>query len=75
MPRFKDGYGPVGAYQLLLKTRISNAYGQDFWKPPHVDEIRKLYSGKGKYVDLPITPTTLRYLHNALSGWLVAGRV
>ena len=71
VPRFKDGYGPVGAYQLLLKTRISNVNGQDFWKP-HLDEIRKLYSGKGRYVDLPITPTNLRVYAQRLE-WM-AGR-
>lgn len=28
--RFKDGYGPVGAWFLLFKARAINAYGEDF---------------------------------------------
>jgi adenylylsulfate reductase subunit A len=28
LARFKDGYGPVGAYFLLLKTYTQNAYHQ-----------------------------------------------
>ena len=35
LTRFKDGYGPVGAYFLHLKTYTQNAYGQDyeaFWR-------------------------------------------
>ena len=29
LTRFKDGYGPVGAYFLHLHTYTQNAYGQD----------------------------------------------
>ena len=28
--RFKDGYGPVGAWFLLFKAQTHNAYGQDY---------------------------------------------
>ncbi len=28
--RFKDGYGPVGAWFLLFKARASNAFGEDY---------------------------------------------
>ena len=28
--RFKDGYGPVGAWFLLFKAKAINAYGEDF---------------------------------------------
>ncbi len=28
--RFKDGYGPVGAWFLLYKARSSNAFGEDY---------------------------------------------
>ncbi|GAB1392524.1 adenylyl-sulfate reductase subunit alpha [Rhodocyclaceae bacterium] len=28
--RFKDGYGPVGAWFLLFKARAANAYGEDY---------------------------------------------
>jgi adenylylsulfate reductase subunit A len=28
--RFKDGYGPVGAWFLLFKSRATNAYGGEY---------------------------------------------
>jgi adenylylsulfate reductase subunit A len=28
--RFKDGYGPVGAWFLLFKAKAANAYGEDY---------------------------------------------
>ena len=28
--RFKDGYGPVGAWFLLFKSKATNAYGEDY---------------------------------------------
>ncbi len=28
--RFKDGYGPVGAWFLLFKSRATNAFGEDY---------------------------------------------
>ncbi|MCL4334400.1 MAG: adenylyl-sulfate reductase subunit alpha [Candidatus Thermoplasmatota archaeon] len=28
--RFKDGYGPVGAWFLLFKSKATNAYGKDY---------------------------------------------
>lgn len=30
--RFKDGYGPVGAWFLLFKAKAINAYGEDFMR-------------------------------------------
>ena len=30
LTRFKDGYGPVGAYFLHLKTYTENAYGDEY---------------------------------------------
>ena len=36
LARFKDGYGPVGAYFLHLKTYTQNAYGEEYeskWFP------------------------------------------
>jgi adenylylsulfate reductase subunit A len=30
--RFKDGYGPVGAWFLLFKAKAANAYGEDYMK-------------------------------------------
>ena len=47
LTRFKDGYGPVGAYFLHLHTYTQNAYGQDyeaFWR----DSIEQLV---GDYVN------------------------
>ena len=71
VPRYKDGYGPVGAWQLLLKAKQTNALGQDAWQL-HREEIRKLYNGKLGYADAPITPTNLRVLANLME--LKAGR-
>jgi adenylylsulfate reductase, subunit A len=45
--RFKDGYGPVGAWFLLFKAQASNALGEDY-QVTHAEESKKLY---GKYVD------------------------
>ncbi|MDH5559677.1 MAG: adenylyl-sulfate reductase subunit alpha [Deltaproteobacteria bacterium] len=45
--RFKDGYGPVGAWFLLFKAKATNALGEDYCQT-HLEESRKLY---GKYVD------------------------
>ena len=56
LTRFKDGYGPVGAYFLHLKTYTQNAYGQDyeaFWR----DSIEKMV---GDYVNHHPVPTCLR---------------
>ena len=38
--RFKDGYGPVGAWFLLFKAKASNAYGEDYIAK-HKDELDK----------------------------------
>ena len=38
--RFKDGYGPVGAWFLLFKARATNAFGEDYIKK-HADELKK----------------------------------
>ena len=45
--RFKDGYGPVGAWFLLFKGKATNALGEDYCVT-NADEARKHY---GKYVD------------------------
>jgi adenylylsulfate reductase subunit A len=59
VPRYKDGYGPVGAWQLMLKAKQTNAYGQDPFSL-HKEELKKLYNGKYNYVDAFPTPTNLR---------------
>ena len=56
LTRFKDGYGPVGAYFLHLKTYTENAYGEEYeskWK----EHTRQLV---GDYVDHLPVPTCLR---------------
>ena len=68
LTRFKDGYGPVGAYFLHLKTYTQNAYGQDyeaFW----YDSIEQLV---GDYVNQHPVPTCLR--NHALLEEVKAGR-
>jgi adenylylsulfate reductase subunit A len=45
--RFKDGYGPVGAWFLLFKAKATNALGEDYCVT-HAEEAKKLY---GSYVD------------------------
>ena len=44
--RFKDGYGPVGAWFLLFKAKATNALGEDYCVT-HAEESTKLY---GDYV-------------------------
>jgi len=65
VPRYKDGYGPVGAWQLMLKAKQTNAYGQDPFSL-HKEELKKLYDGKYKYVDAFPTPTNLRVYSSLL---------
>ena len=38
--RFKDGYGPVGAWFLLFKAVATNAFGEDYMTT-HKDELEK----------------------------------
>ncbi len=54
--RFKDGYGPVGAYFLHLKTYTQNAYGEDYEKTWY-ENTKELV---GEYIDHHPTPTCLR---------------
>jgi adenylylsulfate reductase subunit A len=76
LARFKDGYGPVGAYFLHLKTYTQNAYGEEYeskWFP----ELQKMV-GK-EYLDPELShrthrpiPTCLR--NHALISEVNAGR-
>jgi adenylylsulfate reductase subunit A len=68
LTRFKDGYGPVGAYFLHLKTYTQNAYGQDYEAFWH-DSIEKMV---GDYVNHHPVPTCLR--NHALLEEVKAGR-
>ncbi|HEX9159227.1 MAG TPA: adenylyl-sulfate reductase subunit alpha, partial [Rhizomicrobium sp.] len=56
LTRFKDGYGPVGAYFLHLKTYTQNAYGEDY-EPRWFAVLRETI---GDYVDKHPVPTCLR---------------
>ena len=56
LTRFKDGYGPVGAYFLHLKTYTQNAYGEEY-ESRWYEDTRKLV---GDYVDRHPVPTCLR---------------
>ncbi len=56
LTRFKDGYGPVGAYFLHLKTYTQNAYGEEY-ESRWYDNTKELV---GDYVDHHPVPTCLR---------------
>jgi adenylylsulfate reductase subunit A len=49
--RFKDGYGPVGAWFLFFKATATNAYGEDYMAR-NWDRVKKEYPG---YADSPGT--------------------
>ncbi len=68
LARFKDGYGPVGAWMLLLKAPSTNAYGEDF-EAQRLEEIRALV---GPYADTRPMPTCLR--NHAMLQEMKAGR-
>ena len=53
--RFKDSYGPVGAFFLLFKTPATNALGEDYTKTRLPDIEKYAPYGKAKP-----TPTCLR---------------
>ena len=54
--RFKDGYGPVGAYFLHLKTYTQNAYGEEY-ESKWYEHTKNLV---GDYIDHHPVPTCLR---------------
>ena len=54
--RFKDGYGPVGAYFLHLKTYTQNTYGEEY-ESKWYDQTKEMV---GDYIDHHPTPTCLR---------------
>jgi adenylylsulfate reductase subunit A len=49
--RFKDGYGPVGAWFLFFKAQATNAYGEDYMAK-NWEQVKKEYPG---YADSPGT--------------------
>jgi adenylylsulfate reductase subunit A len=54
--RFKDGYGPVGAYFLHLKTYTQNGYGEEY-ESKWYDDTKAMV---GEYIDHHPVPTCLR---------------
>jgi len=56
LTRFKDGYGPVGAWFLLLKAHATNAAGEFYEK----DRYPEIKARVGHYVDIHPMPTCLR---------------
>jgi adenylylsulfate reductase subunit A len=68
LARFKDGYGPVGAYFLHLKTYTQNAYGEEY-ESKWYDDTKALV---GDYIDQHPVPTCLR--NHAILREIAAGR-
>ena len=56
LTRFKDGYGPVGAWFLFLKAHATNAAGEFYEK----DRYPEIKARVGHYVDIQPMPTCLR---------------
>ncbi|HWR88784.1 MAG TPA: adenylyl-sulfate reductase subunit alpha [Dissulfurispiraceae bacterium] len=42
--RFKDGYGPVGAWFLFFKAKATNALGEDYCVGENFEQTKALYS-------------------------------
>jgi len=55
--RFKDGYGPVGAWFLLFKATVTNGYGEHYVKSDRAKAELEKYAPYGL---APVTPTCLR---------------
>ncbi len=68
LARFKDGYGPVGAWFLLLKAFVTNARGEHF-EASMLEEMKSLV---GKYAETSPLPTCLR--NHALLQEIKAGK-
>ncbi len=66
--RFKDGYGPVGAWFLLLKAVATNAAG-DSYETSRLPELRERV---GPYADAKPMPTCLR--NHLMLQEILAGR-
>jgi adenylylsulfate reductase subunit A len=76
LARFKDGYGPVGAYFLHLKTYTQNALGEEYeskWFPELQKMVGKEYlDPEASHLTLRPIPTCLR--NHALISEVAAGR-
>ncbi len=72
LARFKDGYGPVGAYFLHLKTYTQNAYGEEYeskWFP----DLQKMV-GK-EYLDPEVSHRTHRPIPTCLRNHAIINEV
>ena len=76
LARFKDGYGPVGAYFLHLKTYTQNALGEEYeskWWPELQEMVGKAYlDPEASHLTHRPIPTCLR--NHAIHRELSAGR-
>jgi len=76
LARFKDGYGPVGAYFLHLKTYTQNAYGEEYeskWFPELQERVGKEYlDPEASHATHRPIPTCLR--NHAIISEVNAGR-
>ncbi|MDC9715034.1 MAG: adenylyl-sulfate reductase subunit alpha [Gammaproteobacteria bacterium] len=76
LARFKDGYGPVGAYFLHLKTYTQNAYGDEYeskWFPALEKMVGKAYlDTENQHFSHKPIPTCLR--NHAFISEVAAGR-
>ncbi|MEE9350682.1 MAG: adenylyl-sulfate reductase subunit alpha [Thiotrichaceae bacterium] len=75
--RFKDGYGPVGAYFLHLKTYTQNAAGEEYeskWFPSLSKDIvgKEYLDTEGQHLSHKPIPTCLR--NHAFINEVNAGR-
>jgi adenylylsulfate reductase subunit A len=68
LTRFKDGYGPVGAYFLHLKTYTENVNGEEY-ESTWYENTKELV---GDYIDRHPVPTCLR--NHAILEEVKAGR-
>ncbi len=69
LARFKDGYGPVGAWFLLLKSQATNAYGESY-EAKYLDQLKEMVGEK--YTQSQPFPTCLR--NHAMIEEMKAGR-
>jgi len=76
LARFKDGYGPVGAYFLHLHTYTQNGYGEEYeskWFPQLEEMVGKRYLDvAASHVSARPIPTCLRT--SAIISEMNAGR-
>ncbi len=67
--RFKDGYGPVGAWFLLFKSKAVNAYGEEYLSKEGAQELLKPYF---PYNKAAVTPSCLR--NHVMLNEMIEGR-